>query len=125
MDRIWQWAWDRYGAKYSWVIWLVAFAVLSPPYLVWSLVIVDFEKSSHYVEASAFTAVAAAVMAFVLILPGSRRFRLMQLSAAAVRDLTGGVGVDHGIEVVGKPATIRAAYEVGAAARSLSSVRPA
>ncbi len=29
----------------------------------------------------------------------------------AVRDLTGGAGVDHGIEVVGKPATIRAAYE--------------
>jgi S-(hydroxymethyl)glutathione dehydrogenase / alcohol dehydrogenase len=31
--------------------------------------------------------------------------------AAAVRELTGGVGVDHGIEVVGKPATIRAAYD--------------
>ncbi len=30
--------------------------------------------------------------------------------AEAVRDLTGG-GVDHGIEVVGKPATIRAAYD--------------
>jgi S-(hydroxymethyl)glutathione dehydrogenase / alcohol dehydrogenase len=30
--------------------------------------------------------------------------------AKAVRDLTGG-GVDHGIEVVGKPATIRAAYD--------------
>ena len=30
---------------------------------------------------------------------------------AAVRDLTGGAGADHGIEVVGKPATIRAAYE--------------
>jgi S-(hydroxymethyl)glutathione dehydrogenase/alcohol dehydrogenase len=30
---------------------------------------------------------------------------------AAVRDLTGGAGVDHGIEVVGKPATIRAAYD--------------
>ena len=29
----------------------------------------------------------------------------------AVRDLTGGAGVDHGIEVVGKPATIRAAYD--------------
>ncbi|MBW0014102.1 Zn-dependent alcohol dehydrogenase [Mycobacterium sp.] len=29
----------------------------------------------------------------------------------AVRDLTRGAGVDHGIEVVGKPATIRAAYE--------------
>jgi S-(hydroxymethyl)glutathione dehydrogenase/alcohol dehydrogenase len=28
-----------------------------------------------------------------------------------VRDLTGGAGVDHGIEVVGKPATMRAAYD--------------
>ncbi|KAA8965836.1 zinc-binding dehydrogenase [Mycobacterium sp.] len=30
---------------------------------------------------------------------------------AAVRDRTGGAGVDHAIEVVGKPATIRAAYD--------------
>jgi S-(hydroxymethyl)glutathione dehydrogenase/alcohol dehydrogenase len=29
----------------------------------------------------------------------------------AVRELTGGVGADHGIEVVGKAATIRAAYD--------------
>jgi S-(hydroxymethyl)glutathione dehydrogenase/alcohol dehydrogenase len=31
--------------------------------------------------------------------------------ATAVRDVTGGAGVDHGIEVVGKPATMRAAYD--------------
>ena len=31
--------------------------------------------------------------------------------ATAVRELTGGAGVDHGIEVVGKPATMRAAYD--------------
>lgn len=31
--------------------------------------------------------------------------------AAAVRELTDGEGVDHAIEVVGKPATIRAAYD--------------
>ncbi len=31
--------------------------------------------------------------------------------ATAVRDLTGDTGVDHGIEVVGKPATMRAAYD--------------
>ncbi len=31
--------------------------------------------------------------------------------AAAVRDLTGGAGADHGIEVVGAPATMRAAYD--------------
>ena len=29
----------------------------------------------------------------------------------AVRELSGGAGVDHGIEVVGKPATMRAAYD--------------
>jgi len=31
--------------------------------------------------------------------------------ATAVRDLTGGAGADHAVEVVGKPATIRAAYD--------------
>jgi S-(hydroxymethyl)glutathione dehydrogenase/alcohol dehydrogenase len=31
--------------------------------------------------------------------------------ASAVRDLTGGEGADHAIEVVGKPITIRAAYD--------------
>lgn len=31
--------------------------------------------------------------------------------AAAVRELTGGVGVDHGVEVVGLSSTIRAAYD--------------
>jgi S-(hydroxymethyl)glutathione dehydrogenase/alcohol dehydrogenase len=30
---------------------------------------------------------------------------------SAVKDLTGGEGVDHGIEVVGKPVTIRAAFD--------------
>jgi S-(hydroxymethyl)glutathione dehydrogenase/alcohol dehydrogenase len=53
----------------------------------------------------------------------------------AVRELTGGAGVDHGIEVVGKPATIRAAYDatrrggtvtvVGAAALDESVTFPA
>jgi S-(hydroxymethyl)glutathione dehydrogenase / alcohol dehydrogenase len=32
-------------------------------------------------------------------------------AAAAIRDLTDGTGVDHAIEVVGRPATIRAAYD--------------
>jgi S-(hydroxymethyl)glutathione dehydrogenase/alcohol dehydrogenase len=37
--------------------------------------------------------------------------------ATAVRDLTGGAGVDHAIEVVGKPVTIRAAYDAVARSR--------
>jgi adenylate cyclase len=78
MDRIWLWAWDRYGARYSWVIVVVAFASLLPPYLIWSVVVVAYEKSSHYIEATVVTAVAVVVLAFVMILPGSRPFRLAE-----------------------------------------------
>jgi len=82
MDRIWQWAWDRYGARYSWAIWVVAFASTLPSYLLWSFVVVAFEKSSHYVEAAVVTGAAVVVMASVTVLPGSRRFRLAQRWAA-------------------------------------------
>jgi hypothetical protein len=55
MDRIWQWAWDRYGARYTWAIYAIAFPVALPIYLVLSFVVVAFEKSGHYVEAAAVT----------------------------------------------------------------------
>jgi adenylate cyclase len=82
MDRIWQWAWDRYGARYPLAIWVVTFASSLPPYLLWSLVVVAFEKSSHYVEAAVVTAAAVVVLASVMVLPSSRRFRLARRWAA-------------------------------------------
>ena len=82
MDRIWQWAWDRYGARYSWAIWVALFASLLPPYLVWSFIVVAYEKSSRFAEAAIVTGVAVVVLAFVVILPGSRRFRLAERWAA-------------------------------------------
>src|ERR1044072_8672117 len=82
MDRIWQWAWDRYGARYSWVIWVITFASLLPSYLLWSFLVVAFEKSSHYVEAAVVTGTAVVVLASVQVLPSSRRFRLAQRWAA-------------------------------------------
>jgi adenylate cyclase len=78
MDRIWQWAWDRYGARCSWAICAVFFASILSVFLLLSFVVVAFERSSHYVEAAAVTAVAVAVLAYVVILPGSRRFHLAQ-----------------------------------------------
>ncbi|APE14411.1 adenylate/guanylate cyclase domain-containing protein [Mycolicibacterium pallens] len=82
MDRIWQSAWERYGAWYSWVIWVVVFAVLLPSCLVWSWVVVAFEKSSQYVEATVITGVAVAVFTFFMVLPGSRRLRGVEEWAA-------------------------------------------
>ena len=55
MDRIWQWTWDRYGARYSWAIWAIVFASMLSAYLLWSFVVVAFEKSSRYVEATVVT----------------------------------------------------------------------
>ncbi|MCU1695823.1 MAG: family 3 adenylate cyclase [Mycobacterium sp.] len=82
MDRIWQWAWDRYGPRYSWAICAVAFSVLLPIYLVVSFIVVAFEESGHYVEVAAVTAVAVLVLAYVIILPGLGRIRVADQWAA-------------------------------------------
>jgi len=52
MDRIWQWAWDRYGATYSWVAWVVLFATVFPLYFLLSLLVVASERSNQYIEAT-------------------------------------------------------------------------
>jgi class 3 adenylate cyclase len=82
MDRIWQWAWDRYGARYSWAICALTFPVLLQTYLVVSFIVVAFEQSDHYVEAAAVTVVALLVLVYVMILPGLGRSRLPEQWAA-------------------------------------------
>ena len=52
MDRFWQWAWDRYGPRYVWVMWIAAFASSLPGFLIWSWIVLAMEKSSRYREAS-------------------------------------------------------------------------
>jgi adenylate cyclase len=70
MDRIWQWAWDRYGARYSWVVYGITFALLLPTYLLWSWVVVTNEKSGQYGEAIVITVAGVLVLVYVLVLPG-------------------------------------------------------
>jgi class 3 adenylate cyclase len=89
MDRIWQWAWDRYGARYSWAIFAVAFFVVVPFYLLLSFVVVAFEGSDRYVEAAAVTVVAALLLAYVNVLPGLSLARPVERWAA-------GLEVDRG-----------------------------
>ncbi|GBE65826.1 adenylate/guanylate cyclase domain-containing protein [Mycobacterium sp. MFM001] len=75
MDRIFQWVWDRYGSKYSWALCALMYPLTLPVFLLWSFVIVAFERSSHYGEAAAFTVVAVLVRAYVLLLPGMKGLR--------------------------------------------------
>src|ERR1700757_3098290 len=82
MDRIWQWAWDRYGARYSWAAYAVAFPVSLAMYLFWSFLIVAVEGSSDYVQAAAVTVVAVLVLHCVMVLFDRRRFRLAEQWAA-------------------------------------------
>ena len=55
MDRIWQWAWDRYGPRYSWALYAVALPMTCRSTSFWSFLIVAIEESSRYVEAAAVT----------------------------------------------------------------------
>src|SRR3954452_22640372 len=82
MDRIWQWAWDRYQTRYSWAVYAVTFPVVLPFYLLLSFVVVAFEGSGRYVEAAAVTVVAALVLTYVDVLPGLSSARLFERWAA-------------------------------------------
>jgi HAMP domain-containing protein len=82
MDRIWQWAWDRYGARYSWAIYAATVVVLLPIYIFLSFVIVAFERSGQYVDAAAVTLGAVLVLAYVTMLPGLGGIRLAERWAA-------------------------------------------
>ena len=82
MDRVFQWVWDRYGARYSWAVCAVMFPVSLPVYLVWSLVIVAFERSSRYGEAAVFTVAAVLVRTYMLVLPGWSGMRPVERWAA-------------------------------------------
>ena len=82
MDRIWQWAWDRYSARYTWVLWVIGFAVSLPVYLLLTLPIVAFEKSGRYVEVAAVTVGAVLVLDYMMVFPGRRAMRLVEQWAA-------------------------------------------
>jgi adenylate cyclase len=82
MDRIWQWAWDRHAARYSWALCAVMFAVVLPSYLMLSFIVVVFEKSDRYVEAAAVTVVALPVWVCAYFLPGLGWLRLVERWAA-------------------------------------------
>ena len=81
MDRIWQWAWNRYGTGYSWAIFTIMFPLVLQIYLVQSLAVVAYERSSHYVGAAVVTGVVVLVGVYLLVLPGVGWSRLVRQRA--------------------------------------------
>jgi adenylate cyclase len=73
MDRIWQWAWDRCGARYSWAICAISFLVVLPTYLLTSFLVVAFERPGHCDQVAVATVIAALVICYYAFLPSGRR----------------------------------------------------
>src|SRR5690242_8984267 len=82
MNRIWQWAWDRYGPRYSWALCGIMIALLLPAFVVLSFMVVALEKSDRYVEAAAITVVGLPLLVSVYFLPGRGPMRLVEHWAA-------------------------------------------
>src|SRR5690242_6879582 len=82
MDRIWQWAWDRFKARYSWAVYAVGIPLMLLTYLFWLLLIVAVQGSGRYVEAAVVAVVGAPVSWYVAVLPGMGRARVVERWAA-------------------------------------------
>ena len=121
MDRIWQWAWDRYGARYTWAGGVIAFFISLPIYLTFvSLPIVAFEKSGRYLAATAITVVAVLVLACLMVLPDRRWARPAERWAAGHEvDRTAAL---EGTYVFGRRSTSRTVWIAGVLAAALAVV---
>src|SRR6478752_1133209 len=75
MDRFWQWAWDRYGPRYLWAMWLTASAAALPVFLVWAWIVLALENSSRYAGAAIVTVAVVLIMIAGNVFPYGRRFR--------------------------------------------------
>ena len=82
MDRIWQWAWDRHGSRYSWAVTAVSYFSVLPVWLFSAIVVVAFEESDRYVAAAAATLGIVLVLLCVCVLPGVGPSRIVERWAA-------------------------------------------
>jgi adenylate cyclase len=83
MDRIWQWAWDRYGAhRYLWVMGVLLCFGGIPAFVFFSSMIVAFEGSNRYAEAAAITVAVLLLQYFLGLLLLARTMRRIEECAS-------------------------------------------
>lgn len=82
IDRVWQWAWDRHGPRYSWAVVAVSFAVILPMWQILAFAIVQFEGSDRFLLAATAAAAIELATLYTLVQPGSRQWRPIERWAA-------------------------------------------
>src|SRR5687767_9681861 len=83
MDRIWQWAWDRHATGYSWAVFVISYVLTVPLWVFTAIIIVEYEESDRHVECAAAAAAITLVLAWILVLPGTRMWRPVDRWAAS------------------------------------------
>jgi class 3 adenylate cyclase len=82
MDRIWQWAWDRFGARHRWAALAVLVPAGLPIYLFWSYLVVAVEGTRHFVEATVVAVVALITLNVFAAFADRSRYRPVEQWAA-------------------------------------------
>lgn len=85
MNRVWQWAWDRHGTRYSWAVFVLSYLVSLPVWAVVPLLMVEYEDSDRFLPAAGIAVVTLLAVMFVVARPGSNTWRLVERWAAGER----------------------------------------
>ena len=73
MNRVWQWAWDRYGSRYSWAVLVLSYLLTVPMWVFTAIVIVMYEESDQFVGPPRWPPRSR----WLLVIPRSARFRCL------------------------------------------------
>jgi adenylate cyclase len=82
MDRVWQWAWDRYGPRYSWAVLVLGVVPMVPIWVLPACLIVGFEGSDRFLAAAAIAVAIGLAAVLGLTVSGSRLWRVVERWAA-------------------------------------------
>jgi class 3 adenylate cyclase len=83
MERVWQWAWDRHGSHYSWLVFAVSYGLTLPLWETTALVLVKFDESDQFVGAAVVAAAITLGLVYFLVRPGWPVWRLVERWAAS------------------------------------------
>ena len=86
MNRVWQWAWDRHGPRYSWVVLAGSSVVTVPIWITSAAFVVAYEESDDYLVGTTVSVVIAFVTVWILVRPGGKVWRPVERWAAGSRD---------------------------------------
>ena len=82
MERLWQWAWDRHGPRFSWAAFIITALLFAFIYGFAASLFVGYERSSAYPVGISIGIVGGILVGFAHIRPGSANWLAIERFAA-------------------------------------------